>query len=130
VASGKSGGFEGVFVRHDGVFRWFLARSSRRDAAGRSSDVRTSTDIDALKQAEAKLREDERGSAGSLSDTSNIVVSDPDGSPIYANQATLDYTGLTMATSSARTFGPESSTRKISNACATSARRRWQMSSV
>ena len=100
VASGKSGEFEGRLRRHDGVFRWFLARFEPvRDAAGEI--VRwygTSTDIDALKQAEAKLREDERA-LRRITDAipQNIVVLDPDGSPIYANQATLDYTGLTMA---------------------------------
>jgi len=100
VASGKSGEFEGRLRRHDGVFRWFLARFEPvRDDAGEI--VRwygTSTDIDALKQAEAKLREDERA-LRRITDAipQNIVVLDPDGSPIYANQATLDYTGLTMA---------------------------------
>ena len=100
VASGKSGEFEGRLRRHDGVFCWFLARFEPvRDDAGEI--VRwygTSTDIDALKQAEAKLREDERA-LRRITDAipQNIVVLDPDGSPIYANQATLDYTGLTMA---------------------------------
>jgi PAS domain S-box-containing protein len=62
VASGKSGEFEGRLRRHDGAFRWFLARFEPvRDDTGEI--VRwygTSTDIDALKQAEEKLREDER----------------------------------------------------------------------
>jgi len=119
VASGKSGEFEGRLRRHDGVFRWFLARFEPvRDDAGEI--VRwygTSTDIDALKQAEAKLREDERA-LRRITDAipQNIVVLDPDGSPIYANQATLDYTGLTMAdviSSDFRTriFHPEDLTR-------------------
>ena len=100
VASGTGGEFEGRLRRRDGVFRWFLARFEPvRDDAGEI--VRwygTSTDIDALKQAEAKLREDERA-LRRITDAipQNIVVLDPDGSPIYANQATLDYTGLTMA---------------------------------
>ena len=100
VAAGKSGEFEGRLRRHDGVFRWFLARFEPvRDDAGEI--VRwygTSTDIDALKQAEAKLREDERA-LRRITDAipQNIVILDPDGSPIYANRATLDYTGLTMA---------------------------------
>jgi formate hydrogenlyase transcriptional activator len=100
VASGKSGEFEGRLRRHDGVFRWFLARFEPvRDDAGEI--VRwygTSTDIDALKQAEAKLREDERA-LRRITDVipQNIVILDPDGSPIYANRATLDYTGLRMA---------------------------------
>jgi len=100
VASGRSGEFEGRLRRHDGVFRWFLARFEPvRDDAGEI--VRwygTSTDIDALKQAEAKLREDERA-LRRITDAipQNIVILDPDGSPIYANRATLDYTGLAMA---------------------------------
>ena len=70
-----------------------------RDASGQI--VRwygTSTDIDALKQAEEKVREDERA-LRRITDAipENIVILDPDGIPIYANRATLDYTGLTMA---------------------------------
>src|SRR3989475_3643832 len=100
VASGRSGEFEGRLRRHDGVFRWFLARFEPvRDDAGEI--VRwygTSTDIDALKQAEAKLKEDERA-LRRITDAipQTIVVQDPDGIPVYANQAVLDYTGLTMA---------------------------------
>ena len=115
VASGKSGEFEGRLRRHDGAFRWVLARFEPvRDDTGQI--VRwygTSTDIDALKQAEEKLREDERA-LRRITDTipQNIVVLDPDGIPIYANRATLDYTGLTLAdvVSSdfrARVFHPE-----------------------
>src|SRR6059036_936221 len=115
VASGRSGEFEGRLRRHDGVFRWFLARFEPvRDDAGEI--VRwygTSTDIDALKQAEAKLKEDERA-LRRITDAipQTIVVQDPDGIPVYANQAVLDYTGLTMAdvlTSDfrARIFHPE-----------------------
>jgi PAS domain S-box-containing protein len=67
VASSTSGEFEGRLRRHDGTFRWVLARFEPvRDAAGQV--VRwygTSTDIDALKQAEEKVREDERACVGS-----------------------------------------------------------------
>ncbi|HEX9383908.1 MAG TPA: sigma 54-interacting transcriptional regulator [Gemmatimonadaceae bacterium] len=100
VASGKGGEFEGRLRRRDGVFRWFLARFEPvRDNAGEI--VRwygTSTDIDALKQAEAKVREDERA-LRRITDAipQTIVVQDADGIPVYANQAVLDYTGLTMA---------------------------------
>jgi formate hydrogenlyase transcriptional activator len=115
VASGQGGEFEGRLRRRDGVFRWFLARFEPvRDDAGEI--VRwygTSTDIDALKQAEAKLREDERA-LRRITDAipQTIVVQDPDGIPVYANQAVLDYAGLTMAdvfTSDfrARIFHPE-----------------------
>src|SRR6059036_666208 len=115
VTSGKSGEFEGRLRRHDGVFRWFLARFEpvRDDAGEITRWYGTSTDIDALKQEEEKLREDERA-LRRITDTipQNIVVLDPDGVPIYANRATLDYTGLTLAdvVSSdfrARVFHPE-----------------------
>ena len=100
VASGTSGEFEGRLRRHDGTFRWVLARFEPvRDDAGQI--VRwygTSTDIEALKQAEEKVREDERA-LRRITDAipENIVILDPDGVPLYANRATLDYTGLTMA---------------------------------
>jgi formate hydrogenlyase transcriptional activator len=51
----------------------------------------------ALKHAEAKLRQDEeelRRMTDAIPQT--IVVLDPSGAPIYANQATLDYIGLTV----------------------------------
>ena len=115
VASGRGGQFEGRLRRHDGVFRWFLARFEpvRDDGGAIVRWYGTSTDIDALKQAEAKLREDEsalRRITDAIPQT--IVVQDPDGIPVYANQAVLDYTGLTMAdilTSDfrARIFHPE-----------------------
>src|SRR5437870_616939 len=100
VASGAGREFDARRRRRDGVYRWSLSRFEPvRDDAGEI--VRwygTSTDIDALKQAEAKLGEDERA-LRRITDAipQNIVILDPDGSPIYANQATLDYTGLTMA---------------------------------
>jgi formate hydrogenlyase transcriptional activator len=84
--------------RHDGVYRWFLIRvEPLRDETGRI--IRwygTSTDIDALKQTEERLKEDERELRG-ITDAipQAIVVQDPAGNPLYANRATLDYTGLT-----------------------------------
>src|SRR5207247_8950885 len=100
VGSGKSGEFEGRLRRHDGAFRWVLARFEPvRDDTGQI--VRwygTSTDIDALKQAEEKLREDERA-LRRITDTitQNIVVLDPDGVAFYANRATLDCMVLSLA---------------------------------
>ena len=62
VAAGKAGEFETRLRRHDGVFRWFLCRiDPLRDESG--TVLRwfgTATDIDALKQTEERLREDER----------------------------------------------------------------------
>jgi formate hydrogenlyase transcriptional activator len=97
LRSGESGEIEARVRRYDGVYRWFLIRMAPfRDETGRI--VRwygTSTDIENLKQTERKLREDER-ELRDLTDTisQTIVVLDPFGAPLYANEATLEYTGL------------------------------------
>jgi formate hydrogenlyase transcriptional activator len=98
LASGEPGEMEARLRRHDGVFRWFLMRvEPLRDETGKI--VRwygTCTDIETLKETEAKLREDER-ELRRITDAipHAIIVLDPCGSAIYANQTTLDYTGLT-----------------------------------
>jgi formate hydrogenlyase transcriptional activator len=98
LVSGEPGEIEARLRRHDGVYRWFLIRVEPfRDASGKL--VRwygTSTDIETLKQTQEKLREDER-ELRQITDAipQTIVVLDPTGAPIYANQATLDYTGMT-----------------------------------
>jgi formate hydrogenlyase transcriptional activator len=98
LVSGEPGEIEARLRRHDGVYRWFLIRVEPfRDESGKL--VRwygTSTDIDTLKQTEEKLREEER-ELRRITDAipQTIVVLDPSGAPLYANQATLDYTGLT-----------------------------------
>jgi formate hydrogenlyase transcriptional activator len=115
VASGEGGKIEARLRRHDGAYRWFLIRvEPLQDESGEI--VRwygTNTDIDDLRQAEEKLRQEER-ELRRITDAipQTIVVQGPDGSPIYANQAVLDYTGLTMEdviTSDfrARIFHPE-----------------------
>jgi formate hydrogenlyase transcriptional activator len=115
VASCDGGEIEARLRRHDGAYRWFLIRvEPLQDESGET--VRwygTNTDIDDLKQTEAKLREDER-EVRRITDAipQTIVVQDQSGMPIYANQATLDYTGLTIddVVSSdfrARIFHPE-----------------------
>ena len=97
LASGEPGEMEARLRRRDGVFRWFLMRvEPLRDETGKI--VRwygACTDIETLKQTEAKLREDER-EIRRITDLipQAIVVQDPSGDPIYANQTTLDYTGL------------------------------------
>ena len=85
--------------RYDGVYRWFLIRvEPLRDETGRI--IRwygTSTDIEALKQTEERLRQDERELRRIIDAIPQaIVVQDPDGTPLYANRATLDYTGLAL----------------------------------
>ncbi|MGC2211591.1 MAG: PAS domain S-box protein, partial [Silvibacterium sp.] len=97
VASGQPGEVEARIRRHDGAFRWFLMRvEPLRDLAG--NIVRwygTQTDIDDLKQIEEKLREEDR-ELRRITDAipQTIVVMDSSGAPVYANQAMLDYTGL------------------------------------
>ena len=85
--------------RHDGIYRWFLIRvEPDRNETGRI--IRwygTSTDIEALKQTEERLREDERELRRIIDAIPQaIVVQDPAGNSLYANRATLDYTGLTI----------------------------------
>jgi formate hydrogenlyase transcriptional activator len=115
VASGEGGEIEARLRRHDGAYRWFLIRvEPLQDESGEM--VRwygTNTDIEDRKRAEEKLRQDER-ELRRITDAipQTIIVQGPDGSPIYANQAVLDYTGLTLEdvlTSDfrARIFHPE-----------------------
>jgi PAS domain S-box-containing protein len=82
----------------DGRYRWFLHRAvALRDERG---DIvkwyGTASDIEDLKQAETKLRRDEE-ELRRITDAipMAIIVLNPDGSSIYANQGVLDYTGLT-----------------------------------
>ncbi len=95
---GEPGNIEARMRRHDGVFRWFLIRFEPfRDETGKIVMwYGVSTDIEDLKQTEEKLREDER-ELRRITDAipQTIVVLDLSGAPMYANQAALDYTGLT-----------------------------------
>jgi formate hydrogenlyase transcriptional activator len=99
LVSGEPGEMEARLRRHDGVFRWFLMRvEPLRDDGGKV--IRwygACTDIETLKQTEERLRHDER-ELRQITDAipQAIVVLDPSGAPMYANQATLDYTGLTI----------------------------------
>src|SRR5260370_24469027 len=98
LRSGEPGDIEARMRRRDGVFRRFLIRFEPfRDESGKIAMwYGVSTDIEDLKQTEEKLREDER-ELRQITDAipQAIVVQDPFGLPIYANIATLDYTGLT-----------------------------------
>jgi formate hydrogenlyase transcriptional activator len=115
VDARKPGELETRIRRYDGEYRWFLIRVvPQLDADGNL--VRwfgSNTDIEDRKRAEKKLLEDER-ELRRITDAipQAIVVQDPSGHPLYSNQATLDYTGLTMqdvlsSDFRARIFHPE-----------------------
>jgi formate hydrogenlyase transcriptional activator len=95
----KPGELETRIRRYDGEYRWFLIRVLPEfDAEGKV--VRwfgSDTDIEDRKRAETKLLEDERELRG-ITDAipHTIVVLDPKGQPLYANQTMLNDTGLTM----------------------------------
>ena len=84
------------YRRHDGVYRWMLARAvPLKDSEGRLQHwVGTSVDIDDLKQAEAELRRREQ----ELTDFfENAALAmhwvGPDGTILRVNQAELDLLG-------------------------------------
>ena len=115
LASGAGGEIEARLRRHDGAYRWFLIRVEplREESGEILRWYGTNTDIEDRKRTEEKLREDEREIrriTDAISQT--IVVLNPSGVPIYANQAILDYTGLTIddviaSDFRARIFHPE-----------------------
>jgi len=99
LLSGAPGEIEARLRRFDEEYRWFLIRAvPHRDETGKIVNWYGSiTDIEDRKQAEEKLRQDER-ELRRITDAipQTIVIQSPDGIPLYANQAVLDYTGLTI----------------------------------
>src|ERR1700719_733635 len=95
----KPGELETRIRRYDGEYRWFLiCVVPQFDAEG--NVVRwfgSNTDIEDRKRVEKKLLEEER-ELRRITDAipQTIVVLDSKGHPLYANQAMLDHTGLTM----------------------------------
>src|SRR6185436_13359837 len=100
IASGAGGEIEARLRRHDGAYRWFLIRVQplQEESGEILRWYGTNTDIEDRKQTEEKLREDER-EIRRITDAipQTIMVLNPSGVPIYANQALLDYTGFTIA---------------------------------
>src|SRR5258705_4364858 len=99
VSSEAAGEFEARLRRYDGEYRWFLIRAQPlRDERGHI--VRwygTHTDIDDLKRAQVALRQDQqelRRITDAIPQT--IIVLSPEGRPLYANRATLEYSGLSL----------------------------------
>src|SRR6266850_449937 len=90
---------EARFRRADGKYRWFLDRTVplRDDKGNIVKWYATSFDIEDRKQAEEKLRQDER-ELRRITDAiaQPIGVLAPDGSTLYANQVVLDYAGLSL----------------------------------
>ena len=99
LASGAGGEIEARLRRHDGAYRWFLIRVEplQEESGEILRWYGTNTDIEDRKRTEEKIREDER-EIRRITDAipQTIMVLDPSGVPIYANQALLDYTGLTI----------------------------------
>lgn len=93
--------------RSDGQYRWFMVRVE--PFCDESGNVihwyGAETDIDDLKQAQVKLRQDEQ-ELRRMTDAipQAILVQRPDGTPIHANRVTLEFTGLTLADVRAQGF--------------------------
>src|SRR6267143_2171509 len=115
LASGAGGEIEARLRRHDGAYRWFLIRVEplQEESGEILRWYGTNTDIEDRKRTEENLREDEREIrriTEAIQQT--IAVLNPSGVPIYANQALLDYIGLTLddvipSDFRARIFHPE-----------------------
>jgi formate hydrogenlyase transcriptional activator len=100
LATGQPFENEGRLRRKaDGQYRWFLHRAvPLRDESGQIVKwYGTAADIEDLKQAQVKLRQDEE-ELRQITDAIPlaIFVLNPDGHNIYANRAVLDYTGATL----------------------------------
>ncbi len=113
--AGEPGELEARLRRYDGEYRWFLFRVEPfRDEFG--SVVKwygTNTDIDDLKRAHIRLSQDEE-ELRRIPDAipHAVVMMNPEGTSLYANQALLDYTGLSLAEARSsdfrsRVFHPE-----------------------
>jgi len=91
--------FEFRCRRHDGAYRWFLARSvPLKDGSGRVARwVGTVTDIHERREAEEELRRSEERFRQMAEAVPSIFwTAAPDGTITYANPQWLDYTGLTL----------------------------------
>ena len=100
VETGAPWNVEHRLRRADGAYRWFQSRGHPlRDALGRTIRwYHLLTDIDDLKRAQIKLRQDEE-ELRQISDATPlaIIVFGADGRLLYANRFSLDYTGLSLA---------------------------------
>jgi PAS domain S-box-containing protein len=103
----KPAEFEIRMRRYDGEYRWFMVRvEPLLDERGRL--VRwygTNTDIEDLKRAQAKLRQDEQ-ELREITDAipQMIAVLSSEGNCVYANRFLTEYTGLTLAEMAGENF--------------------------
>ncbi len=115
LPEGIPGEFEVRLRRHDGEYRWFIVRAEpmRNERGEVVQWYGTNTDIEDLKRAESKLREEEHELRAIVDAIpQSIRVLGTDGSTLYANRSFLEYTGLTLSDvqapgSRSRTFHPE-----------------------
>ncbi|MGC4054474.1 MAG: sigma-54-dependent Fis family transcriptional regulator [Paludibaculum sp.] len=107
LRSGEPGEMEMRVRRFDGEYRWFLVRGvPNRDEHGEIRNwYGNSTDIDDWKRAEHKSRQREAELEQIVDTIAQLVlVLNPDGTAIRANQFMLDYTGLSLEDVTAPTF--------------------------
>ena len=95
---GKDFDHEYRLVTPDGSVKHVLVvAQALRDESGSIEFVGAVTDITAAKQAEEKIRQSERELRQIVDFAPKwVAVLGPDRSPLYANQAVLDYFGLTL----------------------------------
>ncbi len=99
AATGKPHESELRFRRSDGQYRWHLDRGTPlRDEDGNIVKwYGVVTDIEDRKRAEGKIREQEAELRQMLDLTPQYLgVLGADGSPFYANRASLDYLGMSL----------------------------------
>ena len=119
IASGEPGELEGRLRRSDGEYRWFLSRAQPfRDEKGNLVNwYGTDTDIEDRRRAEEKLRQDEQELRQIVDAIPEVIlVLSREGRTLYANQATLDFTGFSIDEVMApdfrlRAFHPEDNER-------------------
>ena len=109
------GDFEVRLRRHDGEYRWFIVRAEpmRNERGEVARWYGINTDIEDLKRAECKLREEEhelRAIVDAIPQSISVLATD--GSVLYANRWFLDYTGVKLSDALApgarsRLFHPE-----------------------
>jgi len=90
---------EARFRRFDGEYRWYLIRMVpiRAESGALSGWYGANTDIDDLKQAQMKLRQDEK-ELRQMADATQlpIIVFSAEGRLLYANRFSLTYGGLSL----------------------------------